>query len=92
MAYEVDPKTVCQYTGLTDKNGRKIFEGDIVQEYPFRAVVKFGEFENCEIKNIGFNLNWIKKIYYRQDLAYWADKIEVVGNIYDNPALVDGAE
>lgn len=31
FAYEVDPETVCEYTGLTDKNDRKIFEGDIVE-------------------------------------------------------------
>lgn len=44
--FEVDPETVCQYTGFTGKDGRKIFEGDIVQDYPFKAVVKFGEFES----------------------------------------------
>lgn len=88
IAYEVDPETICQYTGLTDKDGKKIYEWDIVQEYPFRAVVRFGEFENLVLKNIGFNLEWINRIYYRQDLLYWADKIEVTGNIFDNPELL----
>lgn len=85
---EVIPETVCQYTGLTDKGGKKIWEGDIVQEYPFRAVVRFGEFESLVLKNIGFNLEWINRIYYRQDLIYWTDKIEVIGNIFDNPELL----
>lgn len=83
------PETVCQYTGLTDKNGRKIFEGDIVQEYPFKAIVKFGEFENQVLKNIGFNLDWLNVVSYRQDLPYWVNEIEVIGNIFDNQELLN---
>lgn len=50
--YKVIPETVCEYTGLTDKNGRKIFENDIVGRYSeyrkewYYGVVKYGEF-NC---------------------------------------------
>lgn len=84
----VDSETISQYTGLPDKNGRKIFEGDIVQDYPFKAVVKFGEFEGQVLKNIGFNLDWLKDFSYRQDLLYWVNKIEVIGNIFDNPELL----
>ena len=89
-AYEVEAETICQYTGLTDKNGKKIWENDIVTEDfgNFKGTVRFGEFEAQVLKNIGFCIEW-KDIYYRQDLCYWAEKCEIIGNIFDNPDLLE---
>lgn len=71
---EVIPETVGQFTGLCDKNGKKIFEGDIV-ESP-RGTQGFVEWQNAEcafLVNIGDDLQTM------DDCPY-----EVVGNIYDN--------
>ena len=73
IAYEVIPKTVGQYTGLTDKNGKKIFEGDIV-ESP-NGTQGFIEWQNAEcafLVNIGDDWQTM------DDCPY-----EVIGNIYD---------
>ena len=81
----VIPETICQYTGLTDKNGKKVFEYDIVKAYDpldeisFIGVVKYfdGSFYICDTDFCS---------YYR-----WMDyEVEVIGNIYDNPELLGG--
>jgi uncharacterized phage protein (TIGR01671 family) len=96
---EIIPETVGQYTGLTDKNGKKIFEGDIVKCYDrniddeFIAVVEFGN-PNCSY-NWGFQLRPITETNFNIDILLWVEMeetgalIEVIGNIHDNPELLE---
>ena len=88
--YEVDPETVCQYTGLIDKNGRKIFEGDIVR-YTDEVIekekvdeIKYNETHAafCRLHKSEMGLQ-----YLLIDEAI-ANKIEVIGNTFDNPELI----
>ena len=75
--YEVDPKTVGQFTGMTDKNGRQIFEGDVLALRAGRPhIVKF---EDGSFVLTG------TAVPIRH-----ADKFEVIGNIHDNPELLEG--
>lgn len=76
-AHTVIPETVGQFTGLTDKNGKKIFEGDIVKhEYGAVKEVKY-----CR----GFFFPFVAFPEYR---CLSADNCEVIGNIHDNPELL----
>ena len=100
---ETVPETVCQYTGLTDKNGRKIFEGDIItyqhdnDDCPFpnkdtkRRVgrVYFQEFRSCFAVAEGRNGSDM----INQDLFKYVqngNRVQVIGNIFDNPELIGG--
>lgn len=85
--YSIDPSTVCQHTGLTDKNGRKIFEGDIVERGGRIWLVeysnKYGQFMMTTYTEKG--ISWSRSF----DLIP-PDWCEVIGNIYDNPELLKG--
>ena len=80
----VDPETVGQYTGLTDKNGTKIFEGDIVKYGDTVHNVVFEQRNGTAYFGlVDATLETLSFGYY-QDLK----QIEVIGNIYDNPELL----
>lgn len=83
---EIDPDTICQYTGITDKNGRKIWENDIVNTFEepsksfLRNVIKFEE--GC--------FKAFAKCYLPMRLDnYEKSDFEVCGNIFDNAELLE---
>lgn len=85
--YPVDPSTAGQYTGLTDKNGKMIFEGDIVDFYYADETIKFridfvpGEFLAVPIKQ-GEDV-WAIRI------SNQGEDFEVIGNVHDNKELLE---
>lgn len=99
---EVDPDTICQYTGLTDWNGEKIWENDIFKCRVFdkHASIKYGTyqigFDSRVFTNVGFYADWSEgsSVKLRKDLGYWVnvEEIEIIGNIFDNPELLKEKE
>ena len=87
--YKCQYDTIGQYTGLTDKNGTKIFEGDIIKGHPFYS---HKDYRTCEVvyEPYGFYLyDFTINGYSPLDNL---EDIEIIGNIHDNPELLGGAE
>lgn len=97
--YKCQYETIGQFTGLTDKNGKKVFEGDVLKftdtnaDYEWIGKVEFGN-PNAEY-NWGFQLVYISGTKANVDILMWFDMeecgafSEVIGNIHDNPELLE---
>lgn len=81
--WHIDADTVGQYTGLTDKNGTKIFEGDIIDFFYRSGYDDYGIVQyDADETEFGFVYN---SIYEGLGRHYQSKDIEVIGNIFDNP-------
>ena len=88
---KVDPSTVGQYTGLTEKNGKKVFEGDVVRRGYENANGSF--YDNMPVSYSVNYGGWLTGCYERlTPKTVQRESVEVIGNVHDNPELLGGAE
>lgn len=91
--YGVIPETVGEFTGLTDKNGTNIFEGDIIAHFDLenkkQIIFKNGAFGYMTADGYDF-ISYSENRHNFDFRDNKSDFIEVVGNIHDNPELLEG--
>ncbi len=107
-SYHVIAETVGEFTGLSDKNGNEIYEGDILRfpakdEWEKENFVSYEVFwhdNDCAANHIGWQMN---RLHFQGSLCgadigiitflpKWTSKMEIIGNIHDNPELLKGGK
>lgn len=90
LQFEIDPDTICQFTGLTDKNGKRIWENDICdrkEKYPEIVTYNKGDWQ------LDYSYVFGKEMHTDAcNLGFYVcerDCVEVIGNIFDNPDLLE---
>lgn len=86
----VKPETIGQYTGLLDKNGKRIFEGDIVDHHVQGDILVCRGIINFDERNARYAHQL--KTMNPELCLFKSDAWEVIGNIHDNPELIGGKE
>jgi uncharacterized phage protein (TIGR01671 family) len=79
-------KNVGQYTGLKDKNGKKIYEGDIIETETSTGVHIFTV--KYDIEKTGYICPYVVDDEYETYIGQLPNSIEIIGNIYENPELL----
>ena len=88
FAFEIDPSTICQYTGLTDKNGRKIWENDILR-CKDGSILKVS-WHHFKASWVVSKKGWIYNHFFGEGVE--PEDVEVIGNIFDTPELLEVAD
>lgn len=87
---EVIPETVGQYTGLTDKNGNKIFEGDILSERPPMNQIAYIGYVAYDEELAAWRFMIKNDTFNGVLLGSYSNSYKVIGNIHDTPELLNG--
>ena len=85
------PEEVMQYTGLKDKEGKEIYEGDILQTGKEKQVIEFSSeiYVPSSDQSYYASYHWGYRLYSKNYIVFNPEQCKIIGNIYENPELLE---